>query len=211
MLPDASILVIGGAGSVPGPNQLRPAVLTTALYRQSTGWHTEPDTPTPRGYHTTAVVLPDGRVIVAGGEGRHPVADRDYDIFSPHYLQGNPLRPTIVAVTDNSGAALPTDPFDGTIFLDRSLPSNQTLTLTCANILDIDSLDKIVLMAPGSITHHSDMTARYVELPSGTVTNENSKRVFTLPNGNMVPNGYYMMFALNTGGTPSVAEWIKVF
>jgi len=63
-------------------------------------------------------------------------------------------------------------------------------------------------MAPGSITHHSDMSARYVELPSSAMSS--TKRLFATPDSSTLPRGYYMLFALNTGGIPSVATWVKI-
>lgn len=67
---------------------------------------------------------------------------------------------------------------------------------------------EVVLLAPASITHHSDMTARYVELMSSPVSA--TSRLFALPDSRALPRGYYMMFALNGGGVPSEAVWVRV-
>lgn len=68
--------------------------------------------------------------------------------------------------------------------------------------------DNIVLTAPGSITHHSDMSARYVELQSVAV--DSRHRICSLPAETVVPRGYYLMWAVDNGGVPSTAIWVKV-
>lgn len=93
---------------------------------------------------------------------------------------------------------------DGTFLLD----GNQTGFRIDCDIEAIDAITKIVLIAPGSITHHSDMTARYMELSS--VAESAGTRTFDLPDSRSLPRGYYMLFALNAAGIPSEAVWVKV-
>jgi len=73
---------------------------------------------------------------------------------------------------------------------------------------------KVVLMAPGSMTHHSDMHARYVELTveeSGVdISNSTVTLHCTMPTESIAPRGYYMVFALTDGDVPSVAQWIQI-
>ena len=194
------MVVIGGYDGNP--------VLRTAVFRN--GWQLLPspagDSPTPRNYHGTAVLLPDGRVFVGGGESR-PQGTNDYDIFIPHYLQGNPPRPSVYSITDGLGVAMPRDP-DGTWLLANDL---QGLTVKCDGLAAIDHIERLVLMAPGAMTHHSDMSARYVELPSADFSDaEHNKRIFDIPDNFTVPRGYYMLFALNSALTPSEAAWVKI-
>lgn len=54
------------------------------------------------------------------------------------------------------------------------------------------------------------MSARYVNVTGVIVTPSNNKMQFQLPSNNTVPRGFYMLFALNTGGVLSVAAWVKV-
>ncbi|MCA8976172.1 MAG: DUF1929 domain-containing protein [Planctomycetes bacterium] len=201
ILPDGSVVMIGG-------RQGAATNYKTAVYRN--GWTTLPspagDSPTPRQYHTTAVLLPDGRVFVGGGEVR--LSGTDYDIFVPHYLQGNPPRPTILSIKDSLGIPVPQDPVDETWLLTNDL---QGLVIQCGGIEAIDHIERLVLMAPGSMTHHADMTARYVELIGDDGSDlGHDQRVFDIPDNLSLPRGYYMLFALNSALVPSEAAWIKV-
>ena len=65
-------------------------------------------------------------------------------------------------------------------------------------------------MAPAATTHHSDMHARYVRPTSTPNPGTTDELQFTLPDSKRLPLGYYMLFALNVGGIPSKAAWIKV-
>ena len=206
ILPDASILVIGGSDGAPSPT----ARLSMAVYRNNAWSFVTPELPTKRMYHTTAVLLPDGRVLIGGGEGR---TDRtgsvgtDYDIFSPHYLQGNPPRPEILSVT---GPGVVTDIVGGQVTY--RIPNGATNVLCRCDLTSLEALDqitKLVLLAPGAMTHHSDMSARFVELPSVVV--RANEQVFTMPANTVVPRGHYMLFALKNNVIPSVAAWVKVF
>jgi hypothetical protein len=53
----------------------------------------------PRGYHTTALLLPDGRILMAGSgrlQGSMMINERTAEIYSPPYLHKGP-RPTIAS------------------------------------------------------------------------------------------------------------------
>ncbi len=214
-LPDGSILVIGGADpalailSPPDPDLY---VDETVLYRPGIGWVEVEGgaSPTRRGYHSTAVLLPDGRVFVGGGELRlgpqRAGVDHDYDIYVPHYLIGSPKRPVITNVTAIVGTPLATD---GRTPPAHVLHNDELFRVVCSNIDAFSPFDRVVLIAPGSITHHADMSTRYVLLQSQQGANS-SERYCGIPDNGTVPRGFYMMFALNSAGIPSVATWIQV-
>lgn len=66
---------------------------------------------------------------------------------------------------------------------------------------------KVVLVRPGSITHHTDMDARYVELP--IISQTPTEVSFLSPlDSKHAPRGFYMLFLVTTDGVPSVAVWV---
>lgn len=144
VLPDGSILVVGGEGAS-GP------VTTPELFRWGTGqWAAQPVAASVHDYHSTAVLLPDASVLVGGGDTR----SWDYEIFQPHYLAGSPppVRPMAMTVFNPST----TDP-DGTFVFTRPGGAavqgfNVGSTLPLADYPIGFQLDKVVLISPGSTT-----------------------------------------------------------
>ncbi len=62
-------------------------------------------------------------------------------------------------------------------------------------------------MAPGSVTHHSDMHQRYVEMK--TQTNNGNEVTFACPDDEKkAPRGIYMLFLVGTNGSVSEAQWV---
>ena len=153
-------------------------------------WIPQPWQTGPRTYHSTAVLLPDARVLIGGGDTRGAFTvprRRDYQIFEPHYLQTGLPRPVITATPPaiRYGAAF-------TLGV-GSAPPNQTLA-------------SVVLMRPGSVTHHTDYDQRFKSLE--ILRRSPGQLVVKSPaNGRIAPPGYYMVFVVSSEGTPSVAGW----
>ena len=100
ILPDGSVLTTGGELKTDGID-LSQAVLNPELWSPDTeSWTTMAPMQTPRLYHSTAVLLPDGRVVAAGGgaKGQVPGAtdEANAEIYSPPYLFRG-ARPTITS------------------------------------------------------------------------------------------------------------------
>src|SRR5215472_8679624 len=67
ILPDDTVLATGGSSDIGGVNPTN-AVYAAELWSPVTQtWTTMASMQTPRLYHSTALLLPDGRVVVAGG------------------------------------------------------------------------------------------------------------------------------------------------
>jgi hypothetical protein len=77
------------------------------------------------------------------------------------------------------------------------------------------SVAKVVLMAPASTTHHSDMHQRYVDLPIASQSTTGvtfyapwDRCVGPNPFHSCAPPGYYMLFLVTSQGMPSRAVWV---
>jgi hypothetical protein len=187
VLPDGTIFVVGGqrAGKWNADPQ---AVLEPEIYDPRTDtWTTMAPMEHPRQYHSVAVLLPDGRVLTAGGVDPRPgVVERDLrsmEVFSPPYLSMGP-RPVITAA--------PAAIAHGAAF-DIDTP-------------DPGGVDSVVLIRPAAVTHHTDAGQRYVKL---AMTGRTATQVGVLApdNGNLAPPGFYMLFLVKANGVPSEAAW----
>src|SRR5262245_10186526 len=134
-----------------------------------------------RGYHSTALLLPDGRVLSAGGN----VAGPNAQIFSPPYLFAGD-RPAISSAPSRAG-------YGQSVFVGTA---------------DAATITQVTLLRTGSVTHTFDESQRFLRL-SFTVT-DNGLNVTMPANGNLAPPGYYMLFLLNSSGVPSVARIIQI-
>ncbi len=81
LLPDGSVLATGGSSGSAFNDPGSPVYATEIWDPVSGHWTTVAGNAVYRGYHSTALLLPDGRVLSAGGDGQ-PSAE----VYSPPYL-----------------------------------------------------------------------------------------------------------------------------
>src|SRR5207248_11490125 len=95
---DGKVLVSGGTRGYEDPNTApsNPAY-ACEMWDPTTGtWSTMASLTTIRTYHSVALLLPDGRVLSAGGQ----FGGTSAEVYSPPYLfQGS--RPTITSAPTN--------------------------------------------------------------------------------------------------------------
>ena len=191
ILPDLSIAVFGGHDGA--TNHLHPVI-----FKWGTGyWQVQPDAPMPMSYHTTAILTPSGAVLLAGGNSRHPAPDEgaDYALFAPSYMSA--ARPSAISIDNPTSVQA-----DGTYQLARA----GAFSLSVEQMPIDTKMEKLVLISPGSSTHHSDMHQRYVEC---TVISVNDTQMwFTLPTEKQAPRGFYMAFVVTQSRIPSEAVWV---
>jgi hypothetical protein len=188
VLPDGNVLAVGGATDM-SQTDLNAGVLTTEEWNPSTGsWTTLASMQVPRIYHSTAVLMPDGRVLVAGsghGESLSTPGEYNAQYYSPPYLF-NGLRPTI---TSASGSAT---------------YGSQLAVQTP----DAASITKVSLVSLGASSHTLDFDQHFVPL---TFTAGGGMVTANAPtSANVAPPGYYMLFLVNSSGVPSVATMVHI-
>ena len=189
ILPNGKVFVTGGTTNA--SNEPAGQVLSSEMWSPSTGnFTTMASAQTPRLYHSTAILLPDGRVISAGG-GRPGTEYKNAEIFSPPYLfvsgGGAATRPTIDS------------------HLSKSVQPGSTIFVTTP---DATNISDVTLIALSSVTHTRNMNQRFNRL---SFTQGMGGLNVTLPSSsNSIPPGTYMLFILNSNGVPSVAQLINV-
>jgi hypothetical protein len=189
ILPNGKVLVTGGTNNA--SNEAAGAILATEMWNPATGnFSTMASAQTPRLYHSTAILLPDGRVVSAGG-GRPGTEYKNAEIYSPPYL-----------FTSGGGAA--TRPTIDT-HLSKGVRPGQTIFVTTP---DAANISDVTLVALSSVTHARNMNQRFNRL---SFTQGMGGLNVTLPSSaNSCPPGPYMLFILNSNGVPSVAQIINV-
>jgi hypothetical protein len=189
ILPDGDVLATGG-GTTTNAVGVSTAVLPAEIWSPVTEtWTTVASMSAPRLYHSTALLMPDARVLVLGG-GRfnginEPTDQLSAQYYSPPYLF-NGSRPTI--------ASVPT-----------TITYGSTITVQTPDASRIAAVSFIRL---GSVTHTTNMDQRLV--PLAFSVGSDSLSVQAPANGNLAPPGYYMLFILDTNGVPSVAAILKI-
>ena len=182
ILPNGQVLETGG-GLL---DRQAPYIKEASMYNPSTNKFTGMAAdPQPRGYHSTALLLPDGRVMTYGNNPGDGSYNEKISIYSPPYLFHG-ARPQIKSV------ASPTAWHYGKSY---NIRTNQKIV-------------SAELIRPAAVTHQSDPNQRYVALSiSGNGT---SVGLNVTSNHNMAPPGWYMLFVNNANGVPSVAKWIHL-
>ena len=187
ILPNGEVLATSGVAGTTFNDLSRP-VRAAEIWSPSTGtWRTVGNAAVTRGYHATAILLPDGRVLVSGsGDGVSGTPrERNAEIYSPAYLFAG-ARPTITAA--------PTTAQGGTSIQVASP--------------DAAAIGAVSLIRLGSATHAFDNNQRFQRLVF--TPNANGLSVAIPGDRNITPPGHYMLFILNGSGVPSVARIIQV-
>jgi hypothetical protein len=147
-----------------------------------------------RDYHTEALLLPDGRVLVAGSDPLFDDAkntipgtfEQRLEIFTPPYLEKGLPRPTITSAP-------------------RAMDRGQTVDIPTP---DAAHVAKARLVRTSTATHVTTVDMRDVALPMQRTPDGVS---VTVPReSTIVPPGQYMLFLDSDRGVPSVAKIVSV-
>jgi FtsP/CotA-like multicopper oxidase with cupredoxin domain len=187
VLPNGKVLIVGGHSN--GQKWSPTPILPTEIYDPETDTYTTGAMLNfPRQYHSVCVLLPDGRVYSAGGvaPGTADPDQHTMELYTPGYLTGAP-QPTITNVP-------------------AAITFGDAFTIDTPQAAEIES---VVLLAPISVTHHTDSGQRYIKLPIQSRT-ANSLESVAPANGNIAPPGFYMLFIVKSNGVPSEGRFVQV-
>ncbi len=181
-LADGSLIAVGGNQN----SEYSNPVFQPELFNPTTQtWTLGPPQAGTRAYHSTAVLLPDGRVISAGSDAGIAL-ENTYEIYSPPYMFA-PSRPTIT-------------------FSPKGIVYGKTFKITTPQAAKIT---RVALIRPGATTHADHMDDQYyVDLTwtvSGTTLVVNCPKT-----SNAIPPGYYMLVILDQNNIPSVMPFIQL-
>jgi hypothetical protein len=201
IFPDGNLFTVNGAYDIRdyGNGPYNPNA--DLKYRQTEmrdaqgNWRLGPVQRLPRGYHSNAVILPDGRVMITGDELQQIANNPDIkaanggtiEIYEPWYLHSS-SRPAL-----DTGPSAPVK-YNNSFNVTSSTPNQVT---------------RAVLLSPITSTHSVDTAQRHVELQISNRSG-NQLTLNTPPSANAAPPGYYMLFLLDASGVPSMAKWVKL-
>ncbi|CAO2837132.1 unnamed protein product [Amaranthus hypochondriacus] len=210
ILPSGDILIINGAelGTAGWENAANP-VTTPVIYKPFEDvykrFYVMSQSPRPRLYHSSVVLLPDGRVLV-GGSNPHIYynftnveypTDLSLEAYSPPYLstQYAPSRPNIIYSDQILGYE---QPFSVTFDVQQYHP---------------DDVVYVHIIAPSFTTHSLAMNQRMVILRLLRISEVSSGMynvgILGPSTANIAPPGYYLLFVVHAG-IPSSGTWVKV-
>lgn len=196
MLPTGEALMVGG-NTTGKQFTSEAAVLESEVWNPATNtWRTLAAEARPRAYHSAAILLPDGRVLAAGGGlcGQNGCAagidEPNGEIYSPPYLfnaNGTPAeRPVIAAAPESIG-------------------HNETFNVSVTG----RTIQTFSLIKLSSVTHGINTDLRYLSVPF--VKGEGPNYTLTSDeNPNVLTPGYYFLFAIDDKGVPSISRTILV-
>lgn len=191
LLASGEVLVCGG---VEDPAQDSTAVAPPELLVPGTGgWTWDQgrfaEATVPRNYHSTALLMPDGRVFTGGGNinsrpGGVEVRRLEVEVYEPWYVCRP--RPRIVGAPP-------------------AVRSGQRLLV---DVRGPGRVTRLALVRCGSTTHGFNFDQRYVGLVAEEVST--GRHLAHVPAPAVAVPGYYLLFAVTDEGVPSAGVFVRV-
>lgn len=198
-LPDGTYLIVNGAkqgvagfGLATDPNL--EAVLYDPTKPVGQRMSIMATTTIARLYHSEAILLPDGRVLISGSnpeDGKNPEEYR-VEVFNPPYALSGQAPPTFTVGKKDWA-------YNEAITISASLPSGNTGSV------------RVSMMSAVSSTHGNSMGQRTLFLAVGCSGSGAAATctVTTPPSAHVAPPGWYQIFLLD-GARPGRGKWIRI-
>ncbi|ORX90448.1 hypothetical protein K493DRAFT_330879 [Basidiobolus meristosporus CBS 931.73] len=200
-LPDGRLIIVNGVEiGTAGFNRAKEPTFAPVIYDpyapKGDRFTTLGKSTIPRVYHSSALLIPDGRIFVAGSNPNSDATFEQVDFpteyrveaFSPPYLFGETPRPVIQKIPEK-------------------IHYGEKFEVNVESFVE-GSEFKVVLIHSGFVTHSTHMSHRHVTLQQVQVDG-NSITVTAPPNPNIAPPKYYMLFVLENN-VPSIARWVQL-
>lgn len=191
LLPSGEVLLCGGVGN---PEDDATAVLDPEMLIPAGAdwqWDTQrfARAKVARNYHSTALLMPDGRVFTGGSNVDAAPADAsgrrlEIEIYEPWYVCRP--RPRILSAAD------------------RVRPGERLI----ARVKSSEPVARLVLMRAGSATHAFNPDQRCISMIARRVTGREYAGIVPPP-AVAIP-GYYLLFALTDKGVPSRGRFVRI-
>ena len=187
ILPTGDVFVNGGTAVYRGAyDDTYFSNFTPEIYKSNDDiWKKMSKTNFRRNYHSTSLLLPDGRIFVAGGDAWNA------QFFYPPYLFARDSKGKMIFAKRPKIEKL------------EKIISNRSKQIMLVD--NSDEIEKISLISTGSTTHAQASELKYLSLKF-KIINKN-KIEFEIPeNKNNVTDGTYLVFIVSNSGVPSVGK-----
>jgi len=184
IMPDGNIFLNGGHSYT----DLEFSVFTPEIYNPNTQTTKEmSNSYFRRNYHASSLLLPDGRILTAGGDVWNA------EIFYPPYL---------FAKDNNDKTVLAKRP--QIVNLDKDIKRGEKVEIEVNG-----EISKVSLISTGSATHAQGSESKFRNINFTKVSNDKIE-IKLDNNSNNLQNGTYLLFVLNSKGTPSEGKIVFV-
>jgi YVTN family beta-propeller protein len=188
ILADGKVLATGGSDVW---NQMVDVAYTADIWNPATGqWTQGASAQRARLYHSNTVLMPDASVLVLGGGAPGPENNTNVEVYYPPYLYA-----------------------PGGGFATRPVIADAPTTIDVGETFEIGlggtgAISRVAMIKTSSSSHSFNFEQRFVEL---TFQQSGDRLVAQAPTrATDAPPGFYLLFVLNTAGTPSVARIVRV-
>lgn len=208
LMPDDSVIVFSGGDrdGVAAPGVEFPRKTAERFDPRTKTWSQMAVANQPRTYHNTALLMPDGRVLVGGHApistlyinnidlsmfGLSPNDGRDpsFEIYTPPYVL-NPNRPVLEAILNPQGS----DPQSGKAFMHQFQPG-ENVRLRMDEKTKMNNVDSVTLVRHTVMTHLIDGDQRTIVIPKENLSLDGNVVSFDIPDqATVIPEGAYMIF-----------------